>query len=70
MSDDKKDPSPLRNPLGWMFHASLLVLGSVIALNVAIAYLRPILPWLVGTIGLVAAVWLVVAVVRWRRSRW
>jgi hypothetical protein len=48
----------------------MLLLGAVIALNLAIAYLRPILPWVVGGILLVGITWLVVAIVRWRRSRW
>ncbi|HEX3786120.1 MAG TPA: hypothetical protein VHX38_41260 [Pseudonocardiaceae bacterium] len=70
MSDEKKEPSPMKNPIVWVFRASVLLLGSVIALNVAVAYLQPILPWLIGGIGLAAATWLVVAIVRWRRSRW
>jgi hypothetical protein len=70
MSDEKKEPSPMKNPIAWVFRASVLLLGSVIALNVAIASLRPILPWLIGGIGLAAATWLVVAIIRWRRSRW
>jgi hypothetical protein len=70
MSDEKKDPSPMRNPIAWVFHASMLLLGAVIALNLAIAYLRPILPWVVGGSLLVGITWLVVAIVRRRRSRW
>lgn len=66
--DDGK--SPLRRPLDWVFHASLLVLGAVIALNLALAFLRPILPWLIGGVAVAALIWVVVAVVHWRRSRW
>lgn len=69
MSDDKV-PSPMRNPIGWVFRASLLFLGAVIALNLGIAYLRPILSWIIGGILLAGMAWAVVAITRWRRSRW
>lgn len=64
------DKSPLRRPADWVFRASMLVLGAVIALNLAIVLLQPILPWLLGGLAVAALVWLLVAIVRWRRSRW
>lgn len=67
MSDDK---SPMRNPFAWTLRASLLLLGASIALNVGVAFLRPILPWLVGGFLVAAGAWITVAIVRWRRSRW
>lgn len=70
MSGEKKPGSPLTNPVGWVFRASMLLLGAVIALNLAVAYVRPILPWLIGGVALAASVWIAIAVVRWRRSRW
>lgn len=70
MSGEKKSDSPVRNPMAWIFHTSLLLLGAVIALNLAISFLHPILPWLVGGIALAATAWITVAIVRWRRSRW
>jgi hypothetical protein len=70
MSSEKKPENPVRNPFMWIFHASLLLLGTVIALNLAVEFLRPILPWLIGGITLAATTWIAVAVVRWRRSRW
>lgn len=70
MSGDKKPESSLRSPIEWVFRASLLLFGAVIALNLTITFLRPILPWLIWGIGLAIMVWLVVAIVRWRRSRW
>ncbi len=70
MSGEKKPEYSVKNPFMWIFHASLLLLGAVIALNLAIAFLRPILPWLIGGVTLVAIAWIAVAVVRWRRSRW
>lgn len=67
MSNDKK---PMTNPFAWVFRASALLLGAVIALNLAIAWLRPVLPWLMSGFALVATGWIAVAIVRWRRSRW
>lgn len=59
-----------KNPVGRVFHASLMLLGAVIALNLAVAFLCPILPWLIGGFALAAVTWIVIAVMRWRRSRW
>lgn len=71
MSDDKKKPSlPFMNLYEWLFRASVLLFGSVIMLNLAIAFLVPILPWIVGVLMLAVVVWLVILFVRWRRSRW
>jgi hypothetical protein len=60
----------MRSPIEWVFRASLLLLGAVIALNLAVAFLKPILPWVISGIGLAMATSVAVAVVRWRRSRW
>jgi membrane protein YdbS with pleckstrin-like domain len=68
MSGEKK--SVVRNPFAWIFHASVLLLGAVIALNIALAFLRPILPWLIDGAALAAIAWIAIAIVRWRRSRW
>lgn len=67
---DEKTPSPMKNPFLWVFRASMLLLGAVIALNVAVGYLQPILPWLIGGVLLAGSVWITVAIMRWRRSRW
>jgi hypothetical protein len=67
---DKKDRDPLRNPFDWLFHAALLVLGAVIALNMAITFVRPILPWIVGGIIIAAVTFLVIAGIRSDRRRW
>jgi hypothetical protein len=64
------DKSPMRRPIEWVFRASLFLLGAVIALNLTIAYLQPVLPWLLGGVALFAVSGLVIAIVRWRRSRW
>lgn len=60
----------VRSPFERLFHAALLVLGAVIALNVAIAYLGPILPWIIGGAVLAGIGWAVVVYVRWRRQQW
>lgn len=70
MSGDRKPGLPFLNIYEWLFRASLLLLGASIALNVAIAFLVPVLPWLAGVLVLLVISAIVVAVVRWRRSRW
>lgn len=70
MRGDKRPGYPVRNPFEWIFRASLLLLGAVVALNVAVVFLCPVLPWLIGGIALTATTWIAVAVARWRRSRW
>ncbi|TNC23706.1 hypothetical protein [Amycolatopsis alkalitolerans] len=66
MSDNKSG----KNVVEWLFRACVLVLGTTIALNVAIMYLQPVLPWLLGGFALALLVWLTVAIVRWQRSKW
>jgi hypothetical protein len=66
----KKTRPAMKNPFAWIFHAAVLLLGAVIALNIAIAFLRPILPWLFSGLALASIAWIAVVVVRWRRSRW
>ncbi len=63
-------PEPTRDPIRWIWRASLLLFGSVVLLNLAVGYLRPILPWLIGGGGIALILRVVIAVVRWRRSRW
>ncbi|WP_432948231.1 hypothetical protein ACQPXM_13155 [Kribbella sp. CA-253562] len=64
------DPGPSRDPFRWIWRASLFVFGSVVLLNLAVAYLQPIMPWLIGAAGVAVLLWVVVAVIRWRRNRW
>jgi hypothetical protein len=70
MTDDKKDLPSLGNLAARVFRASGLILGAVIALNIAIVFVEPLLPWIIGGIAAVCVTWIVVAVARWRRSRW
>jgi hypothetical protein len=68
MGEDKKSlPS---DPFAWIFRASLLLLGTAIVLNLAVAWLRPIAPWLAAAAGLIAVAWAAVAVIQWRRSKY
>ncbi|MFJ9781077.1 hypothetical protein ACIRSS_15920 [Amycolatopsis sp. NPDC101161] len=46
------------------------MLGASIALNLAVAFLRPVVPWLIAGLTVAFLVWCVVAFIRWRRSRW
>lgn len=64
MSGDK------RNALERVFGMALLFLGIVIVLDLAIGYLRAILPWLAGGAAIAGTAWLGIAIVRWRRSKW
>jgi len=55
-----------RDPMRWLFRAAMLVLGAVVTLNIAIAFLDPILPWIIGGGLIGAAVYAVVVYRRWR----
>ncbi|MFM9590289.1 hypothetical protein ACKI1J_14425 [Streptomyces scabiei] len=70
MSGEKKGDPPMSNPVAWILRACFMLLGATIALNLAVAFLRPILPWIVGGIALVSCAWIAVAIAQWRRSRW
>lgn len=70
MGDDKKPGTPMSNPFAWVFRASMLLLGAVIALNLAITWLCAILPWLISGVAVLAVGWIVVAIVRWRRAKY
>lgn len=69
-SDKSELEKIVRSPFERLFHAALLVLGAVIAINVAIAYVGPILPWIIGGVVLAVVSWAVAAYVRWRRQQW
>ena len=64
------DPAPSRDPFRWIWRASLFIFGSVVLLNLAVAYRQPIMSWLIGAAGIALALWVVVAIIRWRQSRW
>lgn len=70
MADDKKDLPSASGLPSRVFRACVLILGAVLALNLAVAYVQPILPWIVGVGLAIGAVWSGIAIVRWRRSRW
>lgn len=63
-------PGDVKGLAQRIFHACLFLLGAAIAINVAVAYLEPVIPWLISAAVVVFLGWLVVAIVRWRRSRW
>lgn len=63
-----KVPPP--DPFGSIWRACWLIFGSIVLLNLTVAYLEPILPWLVGAAGIGLVLWVVLTVIRWRRNRW
>lgn len=69
-SDKSELEKIVRSPFERLFHAALFVLGAVIAINVAIAYLGPILPWIIGGVVLAVVGWAVAVYIRWRRQQW
>jgi hypothetical protein len=70
MGDDLPGQSAVKNVFLRVFQASMLLFGAVIALNLTVAFLRPLLPWFIGGLAAASVAWLVVVFVRWRRSRW
>jgi hypothetical protein len=70
MSDGKKFLSPFKAPLERATRVLLLIWGFLIFLSALTVYLRPFLPWIVGGVSLAIATWVVIAVIRWRRSKW
>lgn len=70
MADDKKEMPSVSGLVSRTFRICALILASVLALNLAVAYLQPILPWLAGGVLGAGAVWVGIVVIRWRRSRW
>lgn len=61
---------PPRSPVLWLLWFCGVLLVCAICLNLAVALLRQVWPWLVGMGLLIAAVAVTVAVVRARRQRW
>lgn len=59
-----------RGPVEWLFHAALLVLGTAIALTLALQLLAAIWPWLVGGALAVGATALAVRAAFARRRQW
>jgi Flp pilus assembly protein TadB len=70
VADDKKNLPSVSGLASRVFRVCALILGSVLVLNLAVACVQPILPWIVGCVVGVGGVWLGIAIIRWRRSRW
>ncbi len=64
-----KEPTP-KNLAQRFFDLSLLLLGAIIALWVALQFLAQFWGWIVLIAVLVAAVWALIALLRARRNRW
>lgn len=70
MTTKKQEPKAMKNPIEWLFHMALLVLGAVVALTLALQLLAAIWMWVVGA-GLVvggALAWYRIASAR--RRNW
>ena len=70
MSDDKKRLSPFKPYLEKVIRTVALLWWGVVAIGVLATYLRPILPWIATGVVIAVTTWTVIAVVRWRRSKW
>ena len=62
--------NPLKRGVWLVVRGYMLLMGIILSLLWAIDTLGPYLPWIGGFIALGTTIWIVVAIVRWRRSRW
>jgi hypothetical protein len=70
MSGEKKFLSPFKGPLERVARIVLLLWGFIIAIGALTTYFRALLPWIAGGVLVAFTVWVVIAVIRWRRSKW
>jgi hypothetical protein len=56
--------------MGKLWQAVWLLLALIILLSLAEQVIRAALPWLLVAGAIAGAVWLTIAVWRWRRERW
>ncbi|WP_436495537.1 hypothetical protein [Actinokineospora sp. HUAS TT18] len=61
---------PIGDSVQQLFRVCVLVLAGVLALKWAIEAVQEMLPWIIGAFAVVALGWIVVRLIRWRRSRW
>ena len=62
--------TPPPDPFRWLWRGSLILFASTVLLNLAVSFLRPIMPWLIGGFILGFVLWVAIAIIRWRQSRW
>lgn len=65
-----KFPAPMRGPLERAGRIILLFWGFIIAIGALATYFHPLLPWVAGAVSLGVVSWVMIAVIRWRRSKW
>lgn len=70
MSPDKKGLSPFKPYLERGIRTVALIWWVFIAIGCLTTYLRPLLPWIAGAVVIAVTTWIIIAVVRWRRSKW
>jgi hypothetical protein len=72
--NDKKDKklgsSPLRSHVERLSRVFALFWGFIILLGFAATYFHRVLPWIADAVSLGVVAWVVIAIVRWRRSKW
>ena len=67
---DETKEAVVKNPVEWLFHAALMVLGAVIALTFALQLLASIWMWLVGIGLLIGGAVVAIRVAASRRRNW
>lgn len=71
MKDDKgKFPAPFKSYVERLSRLFALFWGFIIAIGALATYFHPILPWIAGAVSLGVTAWVVIAIVRWQRSKW
>lgn len=60
----------MQSPIDWLFRSSLMVLGTAIALQLAVCILVGIWKWVVGIVLTTAVAVITFRVVAARRRRW
>ncbi len=70
MSDKKKWVSPFKPYVERGIRTVFVIYWVIVAIGILTVYLRPILPWIAGGVVIAVTTWVVIAVVRWRRSKW
>ncbi|WP_447589546.1 hypothetical protein [Microbacterium lacticum] len=64
-------PGPsFQGPMNELLNAAVALLMLVFILYAAVWLLEQIWPWLLGMAAVGGLVWLLIVILRWRRSRW
>jgi len=69
VSTNKKEKEPTTLSQSFARACGLLLIG-IVALWLALELLAKIWGWLLLVAGTAVAIWIAIAIIRWRRSRW